>query len=98
MKNVTQEHFNALKEQLENKEEEQCEIDLTRPSYPTMLGTRHPLSIVKNEIVDIFARLGFSIANGVEVEDDWHLFSSGNGNDPACSSQAAQKRLFSGVG
>ena len=78
LKNAAQEHFNALKEQLENKEEEQCEIDLTRPSYPTTLGTRHPLSIVKNEIVDIFARLGFSIANGVEVEDDWHVFSSMN--------------------
>ena len=42
------------------------------------MGTRHPLSIVKNEIVDIFARLGFSIADGVEVEDDWHVFSSMN--------------------
>ena len=72
LKNAVQEHFNALKEQLENKEEEQCEIDLTRPAYPTVLGTRHPLSIVKNEIVDIFARLGFSIANGVEVEE--HTF------------------------
>ena len=78
LKNAIQEQFNALKEQIENKEEEQCEIDLTRPSYPTVLGTRHPLSIVKNEIVDIFARLGFSIANGVEVEDDWHVFSSMN--------------------
>ncbi|MBR6692176.1 MAG: phenylalanine--tRNA ligase subunit alpha, partial [Bacteroidaceae bacterium] len=78
LKNAVQEHFNTLKEQIENKEEEQCEIDLTRSSYPTNLGTRHPLSIVKNEIVDIFARLGFSIANGVEVEDDWHVFSSMN--------------------
>ena len=78
LKNAAQDHFNALKEQIENKEEAQCEIDLTRPSYPTTLGTRHPLSIVKNEIVDIFARLGFSIANGVEVEDDWHVFSSMN--------------------
>ncbi len=78
LKNAIQERFNALKESLENKEEEQCEIDLTRPSYPTTLGTRHPLSIVKNEIVDIFARLGFSIADGCEVEDDWHVFSSMN--------------------
>ena len=63
LKNAIQEQFNALKEQIENKEEEQCEIDLTRPLYPTVLGTRHPLSIVKNEIIDIFARLGFSIAS-----------------------------------
>ncbi|MBO7240743.1 MAG: phenylalanine--tRNA ligase subunit alpha [Bacteroidaceae bacterium] len=78
LKNAAQDHFNTLKEQIENKEEAHCEIDLTRPAYPTALGTRHPLSIVKNEIVDIFARLGFSIANGVEVEDDWHVFSSMN--------------------
>ena len=78
LKNAIQEQFNALKEALSNKEEEMCNIDLTRTSYPTRLGTRHPLSIVKNEIVDIFARLGFSIANGVEVEDDWHVFSSMN--------------------
>ncbi len=78
LKNAIQEQFNTLKEQLANNEEEQCEIDLTRPSYPSVLGTRHPLSIVKNEIVDIFARLGFSIADGYEVEDDWHVFSSMN--------------------
>ena len=78
LKNAIQEQFNTLKENLANKEEEVCEIDLTRSSYPTRLGTRHPLSIVKNEIVDIFARLGFSIADGVEVEDDWHVFSSMN--------------------
>ena len=78
LKNATQEKINALKESLESKEEEQCELDLTRPGYPGKLGTRHPLSIVKNEIIDIFSRLGFSIANGVEVEDDWHVFSSMN--------------------
>ncbi|MBQ2368003.1 MAG: phenylalanine--tRNA ligase subunit alpha [Bacteroidaceae bacterium] len=78
LKNATQEKINALKESLESKEEEQCELDLTRPGYPGKLGTRHPLSIVKNEIIDIFSRLGFSIANGVEVEDDWHVFSAMN--------------------
>lgn len=78
LKNAIQEKFNALKEQLAGNEEELCDIDLTRPSYPSALGTRHPLSIVKNEIVDIFSRLGFSIADGYEVEDDWHVFSSMN--------------------
>ena len=42
------------------------------------MGTRHPLNIVKNEIIDIFHRLGFSIADGPEIEDDWHVFSSMN--------------------
>ena len=51
----------------------------TLHARPTItLGTRHPLSIVKNEIIDIFSRLGFSIADGPEVEDDWHVFSSLN--------------------
>ena len=51
---------------------------MTRPSYPVKLGTRHPLTIVKNEIIDIFARMGFNIADGPEIEDDWHVFSSMN--------------------
>lgn len=54
------------------------ELDLTRTPYPIPLGTRHPLSIVKNEIIDIFSRLGFSLADGPEIEDDWHVFSSMN--------------------
>lgn len=53
-------------------------IDLTRTSYPIALGTRHPLTIVRNEIVDIFSRLGFTLAEGPEVEDDWHVYSSMN--------------------
>ena len=53
-------------------------MDLTRTAYPIELGTRHPLSIVKNEIIDIFHRLGFSIADGPEIEDDWSCFSSMN--------------------
>lgn len=54
------------------------DLDLTRTPYPIPLGTRHPLSIVKNEIIDIFSRLGFSLADGPEIEDDWHVFSSMN--------------------
>ncbi|MCM1372302.1 MAG: phenylalanine--tRNA ligase subunit alpha [Bacteroides sp.] len=53
-------------------------IDLTRTPYPIALGTRHPLTIVINEIVDIFSRLGFTLAEGPEVEDDWHVYSSMN--------------------
>ena len=53
-------------------------IDWSRTAYPVSLGTRHPLTIVQQEICSIFARLGFSIAEGPEIEDDWHVFSSLN--------------------
>ncbi len=67
-----------LKEQFENKDSGSIDVDLTRTAYPVSLGTRHPISIVKEEINDIFKRLGFSISEGPEVEDDWHVFSSLN--------------------
>ena len=57
---------------------EAAAIDLTRTPAVTPLGSRHPLSIVRQEIVSIFSRLGFSIAEGPEIEDDWHVFSSLN--------------------
>lgn len=59
-------------------ENELAAIDLTRTATPHPFGTRHPLSIVKNEMLDIFARMGFTIAEGPEIEDDWHVFSSLN--------------------
>ncbi len=52
--------------------------DVTRPGAPSPIGGRHPISIVKNEIVEIFARLGFTVAEGPEVEDDWHVFTALN--------------------
>ena len=78
LKNKAQEKIAALKEQFESQDSGCDDLDLTRSAYPVQLGTRHPLTIVKNEIIDIFARLGFSIADGPEVEDDWHVFSSMN--------------------
>lgn len=78
LKNRAQERINALKEVFENQDNGSDELDLTRTAYPIELGTRHPLSIVRNEIIDIFGRLGFTIAEGPEVEDDWHVFSSMN--------------------
>lgn len=53
-------------------------IDLTRTATPLPLGTRHPLSLVRNGMIDIFSRMGFTIAEGPEIEDDWHVFSSLN--------------------
>lgn len=52
--------------------------DVTRPGTPSPIGSRHPISIVKNEIVEIFGRLGFTVAEGPEVEDDWHVFTALN--------------------
>lgn len=78
LKGAIQDKINELKSNVECKECDHSDIDLTRTPYPTLLGTRHPLSIVKNEIIDIFSRLGFVLADGPEVEDDWHVFGSMN--------------------
>lgn len=78
LKSKALDKINQLKENLENASSSEEAIDLTRTAYPVELGTRHPLSLVKKEICDIFKRLGFSIAEGPEIEDDWHVFSSLN--------------------
>jgi phenylalanyl-tRNA synthetase alpha chain len=78
LKTKAQDRINELREQFEQKADEDINLDLTRTAYPVTLGTRHPITIVKNEIIDIFSRLGFSIAEGPEVEDDWHVFSALN--------------------
>ena len=78
LKETTQSKINELKESFENVQTANDDIDLTRTAYPIELGTRHPLSLVKKEICDIFGRLGFSIAEGPEIEDDWHNFSALN--------------------
>ena len=79
LKNVAQEKVNALKEELSGKQEAKSENgDLTRPGEPIDLGARHPISIVKNEIIDIFSRIGFNVSEGPEIEDDWHNFTALN--------------------
>jgi phenylalanyl-tRNA synthetase alpha chain len=78
LKETAQQKINDLKEAFDSIQTTDDTIDLTRTAYPIELGTRHPLSIVKKEICDIFGRLGFSIAEGPEIEDDWHVFSSLN--------------------
>lgn len=71
--------LNSLREALATAaEDDLAGIDLTRTATPAPFGTRHPLSLVKNEMLDIFARMGFTIAEGPEIEDDWHVFSSLN--------------------
>ncbi|MBR5899202.1 MAG: phenylalanine--tRNA ligase subunit alpha [Muribaculaceae bacterium] len=78
LKNLATDKINALREALESADTSCDGIDLTRTPSPIKLGTRHPLSLVRNEIISIFSRLGFSIAEGPEIEDDWHVFSSLN--------------------
>ncbi|MCT4636090.1 MAG: phenylalanine--tRNA ligase subunit alpha [Bacteroidales bacterium] len=70
--------INSLKESLEETESTTGEFDLTAPGDAIKLGSRHPLSIVRNQITDIFKRLGFVISEGPEIEDDWHVFSALN--------------------
>ena len=78
LKQRAQDRINELKEQLETSDNESEAIDLTRTPYPIKLGTRHPLTIVTNEIIDIFSRMGFVLADGPEVEDDLHVFTKMN--------------------
>ncbi|EFZ37551.1 phenylalanine--tRNA ligase, alpha subunit [Hoylesella oralis ATCC 33269] len=70
--------INELKQQTETVESQKDDIDLTRTAYPIPLGTRHPLTIVKNEIIDIFRRMGFTLADGPEIDDDLHVFTKLN--------------------
>ncbi len=78
LKTLATEKINALKEATELREDGTDELDLTRTPSPVRLGTRHPLSLVRDEIISIFRRLGFAVAQGPEIEDDWHVFSSLN--------------------
>lgn len=78
LKTAALDKINSLKSNAASQEAAGPQVDLTRTPYPITLGTRHPLTIVKNEIVDIFSRLGFTLAEGPEVEDDWHVYSSMN--------------------
>lgn len=78
LKQTALERINALKEQFETTDGETDSMDLTRTPYPIRLGTRHPLTIVTNEIIDIFSRMGFVLADGPEVEDDLHVFTKMN--------------------
>lgn len=78
LKEFALQKINELKENFENAGQQAGTVDLTMPAEPMKPGTRHPLSIVRNEIIEIFARLGFTVAEGPEIEDDWHVFSALN--------------------
>ena len=78
LKQLAMQKINELKEQNEVAEESADDFDLTRSAYPVQLGTRHPLNIVKNQIIDIFQRMGFTLAEGPEIDDDLHVFTKLN--------------------
>ncbi len=78
LRDTAQNRLNELKANLEAQRQEADKLDLTRTAEPISLGTRHPLSLVKNEIIEIFSRIGFTVAEGPEIEDDWHVFESLN--------------------
>lgn len=79
LKNAAQDKVKELKEVLEGQEEEKGIYgDLSRPAEPIEIGARHPISIVKNQIIEIFANIGFNVSEGPEIEDDWHNFTALN--------------------
>lgn len=78
LKTLATDKINSLKASFEDRTDASAELDLTRSAAPYAIGTRHPLSLVKEEIINIFSRLGYTVAEGPEVEDDWHVFSSLN--------------------
>jgi len=78
LKSIAQEKINHLKEQFEQSGPTTEISDLTLPGTSMPLGSRHPLSIIRNQIAEIFGRIGFSVAEGPEIEDDWHVFEALN--------------------
>ena len=78
LKQTALDKINSLREELQQANVSTDELDLSRTAYPVNLGTRHPISIVTNEIIDIFSRMGFTLADGPEVEDDLHVFTKMN--------------------
>jgi len=78
LKSAIETKVKTIQEEIESKNVQGLYGDLTRPGYPMPIGSRHPISIVKNQIVDIFHSIGFNISEGPEIEDDWHNFSALN--------------------
>ncbi|MGB8705718.1 MAG: phenylalanine--tRNA ligase subunit alpha [Gillisia sp.] len=79
LKIAAQEKVNQLKEEVEEKVQEKGIYgDLSRPAEPVEIGSRHPISIVKNQIIEIFSNVGFNVSEGPEIEDDWHNFTALN--------------------
>jgi len=80
LKERAQEKVDALKSELNSSDssEDYSNFDFSRPTNLDEIGSRHPISIIKNEIIEIFNRVGFQVSEGPEIEDDWHNFSALN--------------------
>lgn len=78
LRQFAQEKLDSQKDALSNSQESSEGIDVTRPGDGLTIGSRHPLSLVRSEIIEIFARVGFTVSEGPEIEDDWHNFSALN--------------------
>jgi phenylalanyl-tRNA synthetase alpha chain len=78
LKQLALDRFNTMKSQLASVDESSGTNDLTRPAFPYSTGSRHPISIVRNEIISIFSRIGFTVSEGPEIEDDNHVFTKLN--------------------
>ena len=79
LKKTAEEKVHQIKEALESSiQAKNIYGDLTRPAEPLTIGSRHPISLVKNQIIDIFSNIGFNVSEGPEIEDDWHNFTALN--------------------
>jgi phenylalanyl-tRNA synthetase alpha chain len=79
LKQTAETKFAELNDRLQSGDEVKTDVDLTLPPIPNnKIGNLHPLTLTKNRIIEIFERLGFNVADGPEIEDDWHNFSALN--------------------
>ncbi len=78
LKNLAEQHFTAHQLTLKTEDKTENKVDLSRPAETTPVGSHHPLSLVRDEIINIFKKIGFTISEGPEIEDDWHNFSALN--------------------
>jgi len=79
LKNAVEDKIKSIQDALETKEDANGLFgDLTRPGTPIHLGSRHPISLVKNQVIEIFSNIGFNVSEGPEIEDDWHNFEALN--------------------
>lgn len=78
LKNAAQQKYDSLKAQIGSNDTKKSAIDITAPGEPVSIGSRHPLMLVRKQIIDIFSRIGFTVSEGPEIEDDWHNFSALN--------------------
>ncbi len=78
LRKLAEDRFESLKDSLDTTVSNTEKIDLSRPGEDDVIGSRHPLSMVRREIIEIFSRIGYSVSEGPEIEDDWHNFSALN--------------------